>query len=343
MRHTISSTITRSVCLLLGALCLATSTIKPAAAQSCPEFATPVATAHLTDPRWTGLSGIAASRRNFGVLWLHNDGGSGEFYAASEDGRLLATFTLAGVADLEAQGQGIVDIEDIAVGPGPDGLTYIYLGDIGGNRYDTTNRATVRVFRVPEPQVNTAEATTEPVVLSNYETFTLAYGNNERRDAESLMVDTNGDLYVVTKAAISGTSYVFRKAAPHSPSTTTTMTRVATLQFGSGNLPGNRAATAGDISVSGNQAIIRTYDHAFLWVKPAGMSWQNVFATVAPCTVPAEEGSGYEAIAFDTNGNNYYDTYESTNLAETLNLYARLNPPPARYYLYLPQVQHASR
>ena len=55
-------------------------------------------------------SGIAASRRNPGVLWTHNDGSSGAVYAVAMNGAHLATFYV---------NVAVSDTEDIAVGPGP--------------------------------------------------------------------------------------------------------------------------------------------------------------------------------------------------------------------------------
>jgi hypothetical protein len=73
------------------------------------------------------LSGLAASRRNPGVLWLHDDGsGHNAVHAISVAGNYLGALTL--------QGAPSIDWEDIAVGPGPQaGTHYIYAGDIGDN------------------------------------------------------------------------------------------------------------------------------------------------------------------------------------------------------------------
>jgi len=328
--------VTRQIRYVLSVAVVVGSLVSSVGAQNCPQFAAPVVTGRLTDSRWTDISGLTASRKNPGVFWFHNDGGpgasgSGDFFAVDREGRLLAAFRLDGVNSLQARGEGRVDIEGVAVGPaGPDGATYIYFGDIGGNLY-STSRNELRIFRVMEPQVSLAESDAGMVPITDYETFKVSYPNGLRRDAETLMVDMNGDLYIVTKAPNTGTSTVYLKAAPHSDRSNSTLEKVATLQFGSANLPGNRSATAGDISIDGDKALIRTYSNVFMWMKPTGMPWGDAFASVTPCALPAAQGGGYEAIAFDHTGTYYYDTYDSqgsASAAEPLNFYERADEPP---------------
>ena len=46
------------------------------------------------------------------------------------------------------------DLEDIAVGRGPvDGVSYIYVADIGNNDYD---KNVFTIYRFPEPDLSTA-------------------------------------------------------------------------------------------------------------------------------------------------------------------------------------------
>jgi len=332
----LGTTVARYIAYALSVATVIGWSVDSAGAQDCPRFAGPVVTGHLTDTRWTDISGLAASRTNAGVFWFHNDGGpgasgSGDFFAVDGAGRLIAAFRLDGVNTLEARGEGRVDIEGVAIGPvGPEGETYLYFGDIGGNLYPG-GRNELRVFRVREPQVSVAEHHTEMAVITDYETFKVGYPSGIRTDAETLMVDTNEDVYIVTKAPSTGTSTVYLKVAPHWDGSVSSLEEVATLQFGSGTLPGNRSATAGDISIDGDEALIRSYSHVFMWVKPPGITWGDAFTSVTPCTLPAAQGGGYEAITFDHRGTHYHDTYDSqgsTSAAEPLNFYERADDPP---------------
>lgn len=347
----VEKAVTLHIIYFFNVLLTATWLIMPVVAQNCPEFVAPVVTGQLADPRWTDISGLAASRRNPGVFWFHNDGGpgaagSGDFFAVNRQGELLAEFTLEGVSTLQQQGEGRVDIEDVAVGPGPDQNSYLYFGDIGGNLYLGGGRTVLRVFRLREPEVSLTGGNTRRIVISAYETYKLNYSDEIRRDAETLMVDANGDIYIVTKAPTSGISSVYLKASPHSPNSTTTLENVATLQFGSGNLPGNRSATAGDFSVSGSQALIRTYNRVFLWIKPPNMTWSTAFATLPACQLPASAGGGYEAIAFDHTGTDYYDTFDSqgsTNTTEPINFYERVDQPPTDSQFFEVVARHSGK
>ena len=116
-------------------------------------------------------SGLAASRANSDVLWVHNDSGdSARVFAMTTAGELLAIYNL--------QGAAAWDWEDMCIGPGPTaGQDYLYLGDIGDNY---AVRSSINVYRVAEPTVS---ASATAINLSGVETFTLEYEDGAR-DAE---------------------------------------------------------------------------------------------------------------------------------------------------------------
>src|SRR4051812_38159940 len=121
------------IALYLGAI--------PAQA-GCPTFGRGIQLGMVTINSLDEASGVAASRRNPGILWVHNDGPGGEIYAVAANGRHLATFFL---------NRNVTDKEDIAVGPGPDSeVSYLYVGDIGGN----DGRRQIQILRIPEPFVD---------------------------------------------------------------------------------------------------------------------------------------------------------------------------------------------
>lgn len=305
---------------------------------ACPVFAPPAVVGQLKDPRWSGISGLAASHRNPGVWWIHNDGGvgrsqAGTFYAINNSGLLLGAWQLSGVSQLELHGHGIVDTEDVAVGPGPDGDSYLYLGDIGGNRYEDGGRSSVRVFRIAEPLVDGQNDGQVPVRTSTYTTLMFDYPPGLRYDAESLMIDPDGTLYIVTKNGATATSVIYTAKGPYTDQAPMPLTPIATLHFKTDELPGDGAATSGDISVRGDEALIRTYDHIFLWSRAPNASWATTFAATQPCTLPAEKPELYEAVAFDRDGIDVYDTYESIHSPPDLQRFTRKTSIPR---LYLP-------
>jgi hypothetical protein len=137
-------------------------------------------------------SGIALSARNPGVLWAHNDGSREKLFALSTNGALLASFNLR---------RSVADVEGVAVGPGPvKGVSYLYVGDIGGDTATGTSRDRVHVLRVPEPLVEPNWAgDPKSGDFEQVEGFILRYPDGSY-DAEALMVDPlSGDVLIATK------------------------------------------------------------------------------------------------------------------------------------------------
>ncbi|MGC8861766.1 MAG: hypothetical protein ACP5R5_03210 [Armatimonadota bacterium] len=266
-----------------------------------PQFAAGVNRGNVQSNDVTEASGIAASRKNANVLWLHNDSGdSARVFAMSTSGAHLGTYNLSGVTAR--------DWEDIAVGPGPTpGESYLYIGDIGDNNAAYT---TVFIYRVAEPSVSSTQQPVN-VNLSGVEKFTLKYEDGPR-DAETLMVDpTNGDLYILSKRV--SRSKVYRvPASDLVTGTTITMHAVAELPWG--------WATGGDISPDGSEVIVRGYNNASLWRRPpGGKLWDAFGGTQYPVPL-ASEPQG-EAICFDSDGRGYYTTSEGAH--QPLYYYAR--------------------
>ncbi len=270
----------------------------------CPMYAKAVTAGLVQEPSLTEASGVVASRKTPGVLWVHNDSGDpARVFAISDAGVALGMFLLGGAS--------AVDWEDIAIGPGPvSGQSYLYLGDIGDNG---ESRSNVEVYRVAEP------AEVASAMLAGIEQITLVYPDHPH-NAETLLVDpSNGDLYIVAKSG-DGISPVFRAAAPVSAAVPITLEQVTTLTFGAAPLAGGATTTAGDISADGSEIAIRTYGSAFLWRRAPGATIAQALAT-EPCPIPlANEGQG-EALGFAADGSGYYTLSEGTLVP--LSFYAR--------------------
>jgi hypothetical protein len=147
------------------------------------------------------ISGMAASRMNTGVLWVHNDSGDGpQVYAVNSKAKLIGTYLL--------EGTKAVDWEDMSIGPAPTG-SYLYVADIGDNN---SNRSSVHIYRVAEPQVDANQSPVK-VSLKNVSDFEFVYEDGPR-DAEAFMVDPlSNDFYVVTKRELTG-NRLYRAVAP---------------------------------------------------------------------------------------------------------------------------------
>jgi hypothetical protein len=271
----------------------------PAQLGACPTFADGVSTGVVKAPKLTELSGIVESRRTPGLLWAHNDAGNkARLYGVMKTGVLAAM--------LDVPVANALDIEDIAVGPGPvAGQPYLYIGDIGDNE---EKRPSLAIYRAQEPTF-TVSPTPLGGALTGIETLTLVYPDGTH-NAETLLIDPiTGDLFLVTKSS-EGESHLFRAAAPLSSTKPNQLQDTGVvLRFGSAPLIGEPRTTGGDISPGGDRIIVRTYDHAFLWRRIAGQTVAQAMAGTA-CPIALHEEMHGEALGFAADGSGYYSASE---------------------------------
>jgi hypothetical protein len=279
--------------------------------------ATPSVLGRIQAPDIKEASGMAASRRNDGVLWVHNDSGdTARVFALDRTGALLGTYSLAGAA--------AVDWEDMAIGPGPDdGVDYLYLADIGDNN---AVRSEIDVYRVPEPQVPLTSDIRLGGEISGVDKLVFHYPDHAH-DAETLLVDqANGDLVIVTKELTAPPSLVFRAPTSVQPNTPYTLEQVGQIDFkalpSAVSIPDDAPPiprgvpflpTGGDVSPNGSFIAIRTYGTVWIWYHAKGSPLWDAFAS-APCEAPSTIEPQGEAIAFDPNGRGYTTASEGTNV-----------------------------
>ncbi len=141
----------------------------------------------IQDSRIAESSGLAADPTNE-LYWTVNDSGdSGRAYGLTADGKVSGTLNFR---------VDPVDIEAVAVS-----ADRLYLADIGDNNAE---RREVTVYYFDDPKADGATVT--------YHSWDFRYPD-EAHDAETLLVDATGRLYIVTKGS-KGTVY----AAPEEPS-----------------------------------------------------------------------------------------------------------------------------
>lgn len=246
---------------------------------------------------------MAASARNPGVLWAHNDGARSRVFALGTNGAVLATVSFTNDVD---------DFEDMAIYDGR-----LYLGDIGGSKGLDGTRAQVKILRVPEPAVSLDWAA-NPVAIDvcQVESFTLAYPDGSY-DAETLWVDPiSGDVFVVTKGLSVARVYRANFAS-------------ATLEFVIQlNFP---VASGGDISADGTQIALRREQFAMLWGRcddePLSVALGRAGQSI-PVIGPPDEPNG-EALAFFPDGTRYATISEGLNPA--IYFFQSTCPAPARF------------
>ncbi len=133
-------------------------------------------------PQLRESSGVAASRRQPGILWTLNDSGNdAAIFATDTLGRDHGAFAVAGAENW--------DWEAIAIGPcGPRDC--LYIADTGDNG---RTRPSVRIYRVAEPSVAATRSRSPRA-----EVLEVRYPNGPR-DVEAAFVGTDGAVYLIAK------------------------------------------------------------------------------------------------------------------------------------------------
>lgn len=268
------------------------SVVEPA---TCPSFNARVSRGVPGSPV-NEASGLAVSRKNAHVIWTHNDSGDIERLIAID----MRNANIIGFFGVSTAQNG--DWEDIAMGPGPTpGVDYLYVGRIG------SGSSSKEIVRVAEPSVS-ADSRGQSKVLSGIERFKFVYPGGASYDAEGMFVDsTTGDVYVLTKS-YSPKLFVYR--APLNASATKTLEHVIDISFNpTSTVPNDKLPTAADMSPSGDEIVMKTYNQTYLWKRSAGQSVKDALLGTR-CDVPYPGGS--EAIAFSADGRDLYSLSEGS-------------------------------
>lgn len=289
--------------ILIVAGLLALGQLSAIVSAECPEFVNGVQVGTVAHGLLTEVSGIAASRDNPGVIWVHNDsGGLARLWALNTQGTHLGTYNLTGATAR--------DWEDMAIGPGPvRRQDYLYVADTGNN--DGLTDFTFTIYRVAEPNVSPDQDPVD-VNLSGVDALLVRYPDSLHHGCETILVDPlTGDIYLCTRdrwGDDNGVMKVYHYPEPnHIPDVEYTMQHVADVQLIDGEM-----AVGGDVSLDGRVILIRTKGdatRALAWQRePGGELWQAFDNPM--CIVPQIDEPQGEAICFETNGCGYYTVSE---------------------------------
>lgn len=273
----------------------------PTDCQRCQTYASPMQTGTVEPAELDALSGLAVSRAQPDIVFVHNDHDRAVVYALDLQGKLHARIALEGAM--------ATDIEDIAVGPCGT-QTCVYLADIGDN---AARRSEYAILRFVEPSVPSAPGSTE--MTTEFERFPFSYEDGSH-NAESLMVAPDGTLYVVTKLApgsggpveSSGPSSIYRLTAPLSAAGSRAAL-VATLPVPAA---GDLALSAAAAHPCGLGFLLRTYDRVYEFVAPAGTSFEAAFQ-VTPTAVAMPDEPQSEGIDYRADGRGFVSSGEGAS------------------------------
>ncbi|WP_339869967.1 hypothetical protein [uncultured Algoriphagus sp.] len=241
----------------------------------------PIAT--LSDKGLDEISGLACGRNLPDLMYVHNDsGGEAAVFLLDSLGENVGKIEF-----LETKNR---DWEDIAIGPGPNGKSYVYVGEIGDNN---AVHDEIVIYRVAEPTQLTSTTRVLP------EKRVIKYPGGAR-DAESLMVDPiSGDIFIISKRDSVNTLY-----------------RLAADKFGGGQdeleelikLPFT-SSTAADISADGSQILVKNYLAIYYWKRNSGESIAEAMIR-KPTELPYSPEPQGEAIGFLRSGKAYFTLSE---------------------------------
>jgi hypothetical protein len=246
---------------------------------------------------------------------VHNDSGNAAvLFAMTKSGQSLGRY--------ECLGTVCVDWEDIAIGKGSGGSWFLYIADIGDN---DEKRSDVTIYRAPEPALGDQRPPAEDEApgasapetreqgdlhsLAGVKSFKLRYAGGKAYDAETLLVDPRDEkLYVVTKSK-RGLSRLFEVPTPLLEGQLNELRETTTIQFpGSG---GPERLTAGDISPDGRLLLLKTYTHAYVWLRKPKETLAQTLARPG-CPAPLKLEPQGESIAFDATSRGYFTVSEGT-------------------------------
>ena len=245
-----------SLCLIFLSACATSS--------NDPSLGVATQTGRMENAEIREASGLALSRRQDGLLWTMNDGGSGPvLYALSIDGTEHGAVRLANARN--------VDWEDMASFE-LDGTAWLLVADVGDN---LGKREQVTLYIVAEPDLSAPDA-----LWTRQINFHYPHGP---RDVEAVAVDAHEQrIYLLSKRTIPAELYSV-------PLVTTsdaviTATYLGTVESIPQPTPDDleRALveqnwhwqpTAMDFSADGKIAVILTYPAVYLYDRQKGESW----------------------------------------------------------------------
>lgn len=252
------------------------------------------------------ISGIAASRREDGVLWAIDDSGKpANLYAISHRGNRLATFKIEGVKK--------TDWEDIASFE-LDGKAYLLIADTGDNG---GIRKTLSLHVVEEPQDIEAGGSLKPAWSIQFR------WPDGARDCEAIAVDAQrNEILLITKKRQPPQLYTLQLRADDRKKAPKTLTaRLAGTLAGVPQAEANERrdnpsmarlrsqVTAAGINPQRDAIAVLTYANLLVYTRQGDDTWAQTVAR-PPLVVRMMLLPQPEAVTFSRGGKGIYATGE---------------------------------
>jgi hypothetical protein len=269
-----------------------------------PLFAPPVRVGAFDAEIVPGASGLAASIRHPGLLYLLDDReGTNEVWVLDTEGGMLGSIAVDGLHALDTES---LEVAPCGVpGDGPS-ESCLYVGDIGDN---LRGRRDIRVYRFTEPDLAADPAADGHLATVQPDVAVLRYPD-EAHDAEALLVE-DGWLYVITKPPMDAVEATVLYRAPFGEET---LERVGELRLPDPASPllslfvGN--VTTGASMDGDGRVLLRTYDSVFLASPPEPSAGLDSLADWTFTETPTPRLPQAEAVTWSADECGYYTVSE---------------------------------
>lgn len=244
-------------------------------------------------------SGIAASQRWPGIYWALNDSGNAaSVYAIDDRGRSRGTFRVQRAKN--------DDWEAIQIGPGQNGGSALYIGDIGDN---DAERREITIYRVPEPEPLAPDARRGDARTAEAEAFKIQYPDGPR-NAEGLLVHPKtGEILIVTKE-VPGRAGIYRVPLPLNSRRTVTMEPISELDMAKAGVKID-VVTDATVTADASRVALRTYGSALELEVPPGAALASIWDQL-PRVARLEDGPQGEGVTYRADGGALISIGEST-------------------------------
>lgn len=215
------------------------------------------------DTRLNELSGLSESIRYPGYFWANNDSGDSlRCFLISPKGETVAVVNLAPYKN--------IDIESLRVA-GTAQQSFVYLSDTGDNR---SRRKQVEIYRFVEPEIDVEKRKQEMTVSP--EQMILQYKGGISTDAETLLIDRNQRVGIVTKSLLASNLWITPKPFSAEPQTLEMAGTIPLRKWRRRDQKFSLLFTDGAISNDGKQVALMTYTTVFIWRIADGMDLQDL-------------------------------------------------------------------
>jgi hypothetical protein len=215
------------------------------------------------DTRLNELSGLSESIRYPGYFWANNDSGDSlRCFLISPKGETVAVVNLK---DFEN-----VDTESLRVA-GTPGHSFVYISDTGDNR---ARRKQVEVYRFPEPEIDVKKLNQDLALPC--EQMVLKYGDEISTDAETLLIDKNQRIGIVTKSLLGSKLWITPKPFSAESQILQLAGIVPVKKWRWDAQKYSLLFTDGAISNDGTRLALMTYTSVFVWPVPGGVDLRSL-------------------------------------------------------------------